>query len=383
MDDTFQQNGEDGSHVAEGLSGSGVYVIINNKPYLIGILCSVKDTQAWNDDIDCCALSKCLSNISCQMEDLSDLNHIKAWSENLEREKAQEDIDNYKSLNIEFFENLLRKNMVIHDTQEKAINVTNKELKKYLSLKENVSLLESQYPYIYKRFQNVVKKFQDDVEDQYSRSVRDNNEAKDKRLELKDKLKEELENILETGDMKNDGIKFDLADYQVIEWLLDCSLNFTRKIMIDIKLINKPISVPIRYNAYYKLVLLLAIIEHCAMGKQASLQLIHFVFWGLRSEDNYKIVYDFSKKIRETLPPWSFEEGIDKILILSYINQYCKKKLVKNTDTLEVEITENGEKVIAEIKKLELFKEDFDKIKALSKIARSRLDKANQQWIIF
>ncbi|WP_291575669.1 trypsin-like serine protease [Bacteroides sp.] len=229
LDDTFQQNGEDGSHVAEGLSGSGVYVIINNKPYLIGILCSVKDTQAWNDDIDCCALSKCLSNISCQMEDLSELNHIKAWSENLEREKAQEDIDNYKSLNIEFFENLLRKNMVIHDTQEKAINVTNKELKKYLSLKENVSLLESQYPYIYKKFQNVVKKFQDDVEDQYSRSVRDNNEAKDKRLELKDKLKEELENILETSDMKNDGIKFDLADYQVIEWLLDCSLNFTRK----------------------------------------------------------------------------------------------------------------------------------------------------------
>lgn len=229
LDDTFQQNGEDGSHVAEGLSGSGVYVIIHNKPYLIGILCSVKDTQAWNDDIDCCALSKCLSNISCQMEDLSDLNHIKAWSENLEREKAQEDIDNYKSLNIEFFENILRKNMVIHDTQEKAINVTNKELKKYLSLRENVSLLESQYPYIYKKFQNVVKKIQDDVEDQYSRSVRDNNEAKDKRLELKDKLKEELENILEAGDMKNDGIKFDLADYQVIEWLLDCSLNFTRK----------------------------------------------------------------------------------------------------------------------------------------------------------
>lgn len=153
--------------------------------------------------------------------------------------------------------------------------------------------------------------------------------------------------------------------------------------MIDIKLINKPISVPIRYNAYYKLVLLLAIIEHCAMNKQASLQLIHFVFWGLRSEYNYKVVYDFSKKIRETLPPWSFEEGIDKILILSYINQYCKKVLVKNIDTLEVEITENGEKVIAEIKKLELFKEDFDKIKALSKIARSRLDKANQQWIIF
>lgn len=153
--------------------------------------------------------------------------------------------------------------------------------------------------------------------------------------------------------------------------------------MIDIKLTNKPISAPIRYNAYYKLVLLLAIIEHCAMGKQASLQLIHFVFWGLRSEDNYRVVYDFSKKDRDTLPPWSFEEGIDKILILSYVNEYCTKVLVKNPDTLEVKIAEKGEQIIAEIKKMELFKEDFDKIKALSKIARSRLDKANQQWIIF
>lgn len=153
--------------------------------------------------------------------------------------------------------------------------------------------------------------------------------------------------------------------------------------MIDIKLINKPISVPIRYNAYYKLVLLLAIIEHCAMSKQASLQLIHFVFWGLRSEKNYEVVYDFSKRVRETLPPWSFEEGIDKILILSYVNEFCEKKIIKTPDTLEVKITENGEKVIAEIKKLELFKEDFNKIKALSKIGRSRLDKANQQWVIF
>lgn len=153
--------------------------------------------------------------------------------------------------------------------------------------------------------------------------------------------------------------------------------------MIDIKLINKPISAPIRYNAYYKLVLLLAIIEHCAINKQASLQLIHFVFWGLRSDDNYKIVYDFSKKDRDSLSPWSFEEGIDKILILSYVNEYCQKVTVKSTDTLEIKITEKGEAVISEIKTLGLFKEDFDKIQALSKIAKSRLDKANQQWVIF
>lgn len=155
--------------------------------------------------------------------------------------------------------------------------------------------------------------------------------------------------------------------------------------MIDIKLINKPISAPIRYNAYYKLVLLLAIIKYCAISKQASLQLIHFVFWGLRSDDNYKVVHDFAKKTRDTLSPWSFEEGIDKILILSYVNEYCEKVIIKvnSVDTLEVKITEKGEKVIADIKKMDLFKEDFDKIKSLSKIARNRLDNANKQWVIF
>lgn len=151
--------------------------------------------------------------------------------------------------------------------------------------------------------------------------------------------------------------------------------------MIDIKFVNKPISVPIRYNAYYKLVLLLAIIEHCAVSKQASIQLIHFVFWGLRSDENYKTVFDFSKKNRETLSPWSFEAGIDKILILSYVNEYCKKMIVN--DVLEIKLTEKGENVLTGIKKLKLFEDDFNKIQALSKISKVKLEKANQQWVIF
>lgn len=229
LDDTFQQGGECGSYIAEGLSGSGVYIVKNKKPYLIGILNSVKDEQAWNDDIECCPVDICLSHTNCNIEDLSDIKHLKEWSENIEKEKTQEDIDNYKSLNVVFFENLLRKNIIIYDDEEKANQVTNKELKKYLSFRENISLLESQYPTLYIRFQNIIKRFQDDVEDEYSRSVRDNNEAKDKKIELKDKLKEELENILESESIKNDVVKFDLADYQIIEWLLDCSLNFTKK----------------------------------------------------------------------------------------------------------------------------------------------------------
>lgn len=229
LEDTFQQGGEDGSYIAKGLSGSGVYIIKNKKPYLIGILNSVKDDQAWNDDIDCCPVDLCLCEANCPIEDLSDLEKIKEWSVNLEKEKTQEDIESYKSLNVVFFENLLRKNKIIYDNEEKANEVTNKELKKYLSFRENISLLELRYPTLYVRFQNIVKKFQDDVEDEYSRSVQNNNEAKDKKIELKDKLKEELESILISENIKNDDIKFDLADYQIIEWLLDCSLNFTKK----------------------------------------------------------------------------------------------------------------------------------------------------------
>lgn len=72
---------------------------------------------------------------------------------------------------------------------------------------------------------------------------------------------------------------------------------------------------------------------------------------------------------------------IDKILILSYINDYCQKKIVN--DMLEIKLTKKGEDVVAEIRKLELFKDDFNKIQALSKISKGKLEKANQQWVIF
>lgn len=50
---------------------------------------------------------------------------------------------------------------------------------------------------------------------------------------------------------------------------------------------------------------------------------------------------------------------------------------------LEIKLTKKGEDVVAEIRKLELFKDDFNKIQALSKISKGKLEKANQQWVIF
>lgn len=47
---------KDGADEAKGLSGSGVFIVAEDKLYLIGLLKSVKGHQALNDDILCCSV---------------------------------------------------------------------------------------------------------------------------------------------------------------------------------------------------------------------------------------------------------------------------------------------------------------------------------------
>ena len=65
--------------------------------------------------------------------------------------------------------------------------------------------------------------------------------------------------------------------------------------MINIILDEKKTSVSIRYNAYYKLVILLAIINYCGSKNKAGLQLIHLMFWALRNETHHQVLYDLKK----------------------------------------------------------------------------------------
>ena len=150
--------------------------------------------------------------------------------------------------------------------------------------------------------------------------------------------------------------------------------------MIDIKLTSKAISEPIRHNAYYKLVVMLAIINYCAYGKKASVQLIHLSFWGLRTESNYQVLYNFSKKVRQTITPWSFETGIDRILSLAFVNGYCEK--IITGDSLEIKITMAGEEVLEKINDSALFTEDILKIEKLGKIPKNRIINANKKWTL-
>lgn len=150
--------------------------------------------------------------------------------------------------------------------------------------------------------------------------------------------------------------------------------------MIDIKLTSKAISEPIRHNAYYKLVIMLAIVNHCAYGNKASIQLIHLIFWGLRTESNYQVMYDFSKKVRTTITPWSFETGIHTILSLSFANEYCEKIITGGN--LEIKITPKGAEVLKKINEADLFTEDILKISKLGKIPKNRINNANNNWAL-
>lgn len=150
--------------------------------------------------------------------------------------------------------------------------------------------------------------------------------------------------------------------------------------MIDIILDEKPISISIRYNGYYKIVLLLAIIKYCGISKKASLQLIHIVFWSLRKQSNYQILLDLSNQLRKSLVPWTFEHGIDEVLALGYINGYIERVIV--TDTLEIKLTDKGDDIINSINEFNLFQDEIQRIMALGKIPKTRLNTANNHWTL-
>lgn len=219
QDMTFDQAGEEGQYVAKGLSGSGVFIYRHNSPFLIGILNSVITDKAWNDDIDCCSI-KHLEKYISEFVDLSDFENLKKWNENLENERTDREIEAFKSENSDFFDKLYRKNQVLYPEIEKANRVTSKQIQKFLAMKDNVRTIENDYPILYSKIKNIVKRFVDQVEDDYSRSVNESKEAIDLKMELQNQLKSEFEIL---PDFTN----LDLSEYQIIEWLGICTLNFT------------------------------------------------------------------------------------------------------------------------------------------------------------
>jgi hypothetical protein len=217
--ETFQQGGEYGHYSASGLSGSGVFIIRYNTPFLIGILNSVVTEKAWNNDINCCSVHY-IKNYIKSYVDLSDFNELRSWTENLDKTHTVKEIEAFKETNSDFFKKLYKKNKVIYPNIEKANSITTRQIKRYLSMLQNIRSLQNEAPHLYIKFKGIVAKYVNSVEEDYTRTVTNSNEALTQKQTLQNRLKDELDFLPIRMDL-------DFSDFQIIEWLGICTLNFT------------------------------------------------------------------------------------------------------------------------------------------------------------
>jgi hypothetical protein len=102
------------------------------------------------------------------------------------------------------------------------------------------------------------------------------------------------------------------------------------------------------------------------------------MFWALRDDKNYQVLYDLKMNLRESLTPWSFEIGLEKVLAIGGIEQYISKRI--KTNQLVISLTDKGLVVLNSIKKDDLFQDEIKKIKSLGRIPKFKLDRANKNW---
>lgn len=218
--ETFQQGGEDGEFIAGGLSGSGVFVYRHRTPFLIGILNSVVTEKAWHSDINCCSVHN-IQQYFDEYIDLSDFENLTNWEYNSNKQRTENEIEAFKATDSEFFYKLHRKNQVLHPDIDRCNEVTVSQIKSYLSMKENIDTYSKIYPDLFSDFKFKVSKLVNQVKMQYSLSVDRPNEAILSQRELQNELKAILEFMPSTTTL-------DLSEFQIIEWLGMCTLNFTK-----------------------------------------------------------------------------------------------------------------------------------------------------------
>lgn len=218
--ETFHQAAEDGRFVASGLSGSGVFIIRFNTPFLIGILNSVVTEKAWNNDINCCSVNHIKKYFNSYV-DLSDFETLRQWEKNIKQIRTTNEIEAFEKTESDFFKKLHRKNKVLYPDINVCNETTVEQINKYLSMKENINKYSIEYPDLFSEFKISVSKLVNQVKRQYSLSVDKSNEAIISQRDLQNELKSML------NHMPKNTIA-DLSEYQIIEWLGMCTLNFTK-----------------------------------------------------------------------------------------------------------------------------------------------------------
>jgi hypothetical protein len=174
--DTLQQGSEEGSLIAKGLSGSGVFIIRATEIYLIGLLKNVIGEIALNNDIECCPVILLDSYLTEKCLDLGKLAISGEWESATEKQCTEEDIEIWININDDNFNKLLRKNRVLYP-EDQAQKVTRDRILSFLEQEYTNDNIRKKGSLI-TQYEDTAKVFEESVKINYTRSVSDRNEAK-------------------------------------------------------------------------------------------------------------------------------------------------------------------------------------------------------------
>lgn len=218
---SFQHPTEEGADIAQGLSGSGVFIIRGNNLHLIGHVKSVVGEIALENDIDCCP-TNCLNRFfKDSFIDLSSIDEIEKWEKESENLITEEDIENWKRDTVHDFDNILRKHNVLYP-DEKAKKITHQRILEFLSLKQKIDRMRVENSKPIEKFEKSANAFEKRVKEFYTRDV-ERNEAKNLSIKLEEDFSAQIKDIF--GDDSNT-INTELARHKITEWLMNCSFDF-------------------------------------------------------------------------------------------------------------------------------------------------------------
>ena len=149
--------------------------------------------------------------------------------------------------------------------------------------------------------------------------------------------------------------------------------------MIKAKLDIKPIPVPSIYQPIYKLILLLAVLKYgTRKPHNCTFLKLHLYLWALRTVDNFESLKALKKSNIDSMLPWTYEPGLNKLVTIALVNNYCTRAIISNE--LQITLTEEGDSFIKEIERRNLFSEDIEKIKKIGIISQVKVKKASSNW---
>lgn len=228
--DSFNDSsGDDSVKNAEGISGSGIFLEIGSKYYLVGIVKNLKNEQGTHDEIDCIPinfLSDVFNNI--KYSSVFELHDLEDILRDIEINVAEETINNWKIAKSADFDKIKRKNGYLYKNSKLNIVVLN-TVKQFLDGDKFLSLIQSKNPILHKNIEDYILRKGNEIFSLHSCSIETSKEGIKIIRDIQKEIQLELIYIKGIPSEKFILIK----QYAIAEWLRSCHLNFVDNEDID------------------------------------------------------------------------------------------------------------------------------------------------------